>query len=103
MDCVVERLYAETIPRDKEPLARLIPNRKGEFAPQLFQAMHSPLFVKVQRDFAIRPRSKHVATLLEVFSNAFEVVEFPIRDDLQLAIFVRDGLVPTCEVDNTEA
>ena len=34
--------------------------------------------------------------------TAFEVVEFAIRDDLELAILIRDGLVAAREIDNAE-
>jgi len=65
--------------------------------------MHSLLFVEVERDLAIRLRSKDMTSLLELLSNSFEVVEFSIRDNLQLAIFVRDWLISTREVDDAEA
>jgi hypothetical protein len=98
----VQGLDAEAVARREEQLFARIPEDEGVFAAQFAQAFDAHIFVQMQQDFAVGPRTESVAARFETGTNPFEVVELAVYDDMNRAVFVAQGLVTSGEVDDAE-
>jgi hypothetical protein len=79
-----------------------VPNGEGEHASQVLDAIITVLLVGMNNDLCVTIRGKAVTALLEFFPKLTIVIDFPIEDDEDALIFVKDGLMATREVNNRE-
>jgi hypothetical protein len=84
-------------------LVALVPQNKREFTSQVFEAVGAKLFVQMQRYLAVGFGSESMAALFEFASLTLEIIELTIDDDPYALVFVGDGLVTGCEIDNAQA
>ena len=97
---IVERLDAEPIASAEEALLLFIPNREGEHAAEVIDAVDAPLTIGLQNDFGIGMRSE---TLGPEFDTQFDVVvDLAVeRDPIAAGIFHR--LAAGIDVDDAQA
>ena len=81
---------------------RLVPEREGELATQLFQTAGPQVLVQVQRDLAVGRGPEPVALLLQLALDPLEVVELAVDDDMHAPVLVRDWLVAGRQIDDAE-
>ena len=77
----IERLFAEPVARQKEPLLRAIPDRKREHAVQFLQHLFAVLFVKMDQNFGVGVRVKLMPRLFEFLAQGAIIVNFAVEDD----------------------
>jgi hypothetical protein len=65
--------------------------------------MDTPIFVKVQSDFTVRPGSKPVPVPFERSPDALKVIKLAVDDNSKLLVFVGDGLVAAGQVNDAQA
>ena len=90
---IEQGLDAEAVARGEDGPVLLIPEHKGELAPQSVQALHAEIFVEMQGDLAVRARAQSMAGLLEFALDRLVAVEFAIDDDAGLAVLAGDRLI----------
>ena len=102
MKCIKQRLDAKAIASRENRAVSLVPNHKSEFPAQPVQALRAEIFIKVERDFAVRARAQAVSRLFELSLNRFIAIEFAVDHDPSAAVFAGDGLVARRQVDDAE-
>src|SRR5699024_1577327 len=76
---VVEGLNAEDVPGAEELLLLLVPDDKGEHAPQLLQNALAVLLVPVEDGLRIGAGGELVSLLQQVLPQSLEIVDFPVE------------------------
>ena len=99
---VEERLEAEAVARREERAGLLVPDHEGELAAQVFQAAGAVFLVEVERDLTVGAGAEAVPLRLELGSDALEVVELAVDDDVEPPVLARDRLVAVGVVDHQE-
>src|SRR5262245_20349377 len=56
MEGIKQWLDAKPVARGKDPSVGLVPEHKGEFAPQPMQAVDAQVFIEMESDLAVRVR-----------------------------------------------
>ena len=100
--CPVQRLDAQPIAREQQPPLRRIPDGKREHAAEPVNAIVTPLLVGVHDRFSVGLRAVAVPALLEVAPDRGVVVDLPVVDDPDRAVFVRERLLAGAQVDDTQ-
>src|ERR1035437_8944355 len=92
---VIQRLLAQAIARQEQRLAARIPNRRGEHAVKLFDALRPRLLIEVQEGLDVAVRAETVASLLQAPAQILVIIDLAIADEPERAILVRHGLPPS--------
>jgi hypothetical protein len=98
----VERLYPQAVAREQQALGRGIPDRKGEHAAQLRDAVRAELLVEVEDGLGVAVGAQHVPAGYEPAAQLLVVVDLAVEDDRFGAVFVEDRLLAPGQVDDTE-
>src|ERR1700722_20194331 len=64
--------------------------------------MGAEFLVQMQRNLAVRTRSKQMSAPLQFASLAFEVIELAVDDDVNPLVLVRDRLIAGGEVNDAQ-
>src|SRR5262249_28508373 len=72
---IEERLDPEPIAREKELLARAVPDAEREHAVEALDARRAPLHVRPQEDLGVRTRDEPMAEARELVTKLDEVVD----------------------------
>ena len=99
----VERLHADVIDRQHQPLVRGVPQREGVHAAQVREQVEAVLLVQVDDRLAVALRAKGVLLLHQRAAQFFVVVDFAVEDQRNRAIFVVERLVAARHVDDAQA
>ena len=100
-EVVVEGLDAEVVPGAEQGLLGLVPDGKGEHAPQLGQHPLAPLLVAVEQDLGVRVvGGEGVARLHQLSAQLHEVVDLAVEHHGQVFILVEHGLGAARQVDD---
>ncbi len=99
---VVQRLDAQPVARDEERFRVAIPDGKGEHAAQMLHTVGAVLLEEVNDGLGIAVRAVVVAALDELFAQGKMVINFAVEHDPERAVFVRNRLMSTRNVDNAE-
>ena len=102
MDRIKKRLNAEPITRSKQRAVVLVPKHKRKLATQLVEALDAQVFVQMECDLAVRPRSQVVAGAFEFALGGLVVIEFAVNDDVFAAIFAGNRLVAGGQIDDAK-
>ena len=78
---VVERLHAESVAREEERLLVAIPQREGEHAAELLDAILAPRFPGVDDDLGVALRVKNVPEARELGNQLLEIVDLAVEHD----------------------
>src|SRR6185437_2035197 len=81
---------------------RTIPNRKREHPAQVFDAVAAVLFVKVNDGFCVALRAVAMSSGFEIRAQLLMVVNFTVKDDPNVFVFIGEGLMPGLEVDDAK-
>ena len=100
--CPVQRFDAQPIAREQQSPFRRIPDGKREHAAKPVNAIVTPLLVGVHDGFSVRLRTVAVPAILEVTPDRGVVVDLPVVDDPDRAVFVRERLLAGAQVDDTQ-
>src|ERR1017187_9897411 len=100
---MVKRFYAQVVAREKELTLLRIPKGKCEHAIKTFDTCRTPLFVGVDNDLRIRLRLELMTEACQLFSQFDEVVNFPIKNNLNASVFVPNRLPSTTDVNNAKS
>ena len=95
-----ERLLSQPIAGEDQLLPLGVPKGQGEHAVQMRDELRPFLLVEVDDGLGIAMGAKLVAGAFEPAAEVAEVVDFTVENDPDRAVFVREGLLPTCHVDN---
>ncbi len=100
---VIQRFLAEAIACSQEFLSFSVPKGERKHATKMQHTIISIFFVRVNDDLGVAIGGKAVTKVLQLFLKLAIVVYFPIEDDKNTPIFVKNGLMSTPEVNNREA
>ena len=76
--------------------------RKREHAAEPVNAIVTPLLVGVDDGLGVGPRTVAVPALLEIAPDCGVVVDLPVVDDPDRAVFVRERLLAGAQVDDAQ-
>src|SRR5437667_2527635 len=97
---VVQRLNSNPVPRQKQRLRIVIPNREGKHATQLLQAFGTQFLVKVNNHLRIRLSLEGVPFTKQDTPQLLIVIDLPIENDPDRAVLIREWLVASAEVND---
>ncbi len=100
---VKKRLDSKAVARRENRAVCLVPNHKRKFSAQPVQTLCSELFVKMQRNLAVRARAQTVPRPFKFFSNHFVPVKFAVHYDPYGFILIRDRLIACRKIDNAQS
>src|SRR5260370_9772344 len=100
---VIERFLPEAVAGRKQALAFPVPDGEGEHPAQVLDTLIPVLFVGVNDGLGVTIRTKVMTTLLKLFLQFTIVIDFPIQDDENALIFVKNRLMTASQVDDREA
>src|SRR5712691_7711301 len=100
---VIQGFFAEAVTGSQQALAFPIPEGEGKHPAQMLDTLITVLFVGVNDSLGVTIRAEVMATLLELFLQFTVVIDFPIQDDENALIFVKNGLVAASQVNDREA
>jgi hypothetical protein len=86
--CIKERLLAEPVAGEHEPLPLRVPDREREHAIQRLGAPLPELLVKMDQDLGVAARLEAVPLRLERAAQLLVVVDLAVEDDLDRAVLV---------------
>ena len=89
---VVERLLAEPIARDEEPLAARVPDGEGEHPRQPLGKRVAPLFITVDEHLGVAARAEDVPARDQFVAQAEIIVNLSVEGDGDRAVLVVHGL-----------
>src|SRR5205807_10146133 len=96
----VERLDTEAVAAKHEPSLLAVPEREGKHTPELVDQPLSFLLIKVDQNLGITLRSENVPLSAKPGPQIFEVVDFAVEDDPDRAIFIRQRLIASGQIDD---
>ena len=99
---VEQRLLTEVIAGDEQALAAAVPDREHEHAPEPLEHPLAFVLEQVHEDLGVGAGAELVPAPPELLPQLLVVVDLAVEDHLQVAVFVRDRLVPAGEVDDAE-
>ncbi len=99
----VERLHADVIDRQHEPLCVGVPQSEGVHPAQMGEQVKPVLLVEVDDRLAVALRAEVVFLLHQRAAQFFVVVDFAVEDQRNRAIFVIERLVAPGDVDDAQA
>ena len=99
-DGVINRLDSHPVPGQHQRLLALIPNRKSEHAPKSFYTGRPEFLIEVNDHFGIRASTEHMASGQEIVTEFLEVIDFPIKDNPDGPILIRQRLMTRCQIDD---
>ena len=97
---VVQGLNAEKIPGAEKLPFLLVPDDKGEHAPQLVQQPGAVFLIPVQQHLRVGGGFKHMARCQQVLFNLLKIVDLPIKGEHLAPVLVEDGLAAALQVDD---
>src|SRR5207302_8663917 len=97
-----ERLLAEAVAREHEPVSAGVPERDREHPVEALDERGPVLLVEVRDHRCVSPAADVVAALGELASELGEVVELAVEDGDDVAALARDGLVAELGIQNLE-
>src|ERR1039458_6951595 len=92
---VIQGLLAQTIAREEQRLAARIPNRRGEHAIELVDALKPRLLIEVQEGLDVAVCAEAVASLLQVPTQILVVIDLPVAHEPKRTVLVRHRLPPS--------
>ena len=98
-----QRLLAESIAREHEPLRLGIPEREGEHAAKSADRIKIPGPVGLDENLGVRGRAEAMAKRQELFTELDVVVDLAIEGDGKSAVLARHRLMPAANIDDREA
>src|SRR5258706_16457953 len=99
---VQERLLAEPIPREQQPLARAIPDGQREHALQVGDPGLALFLMEVDDHFRVAGGPEAMAGRLEAAAKLLKVVELAVEPRPDRPVFFRDRLVAAGAVDDRQ-
>jgi hypothetical protein len=100
---VAERLLADAVARQQEPLLLLVPDGEGEHAAQRLDAALPHVLVEGEDGLGVGLRLELEASALQVLAQLPVVVDLAVEDDPVALVGVGDGLVAGVQVDDGQA
>src|SRR5581483_183899 len=100
---IVERLDAQSVPGNKETLLSSVPNRKGEHASEVLNAVATVFLVQVDNRLSIAMGPVFMATAHQIVAQAGMVIDFAVKDHPDGTIFIADWLMPGSKVHDAQA
>ena len=100
---VVQRLLADAVAGEEEPLALAVPDRDREHAGERRREVGAALLVHVRDHGRVAGAGHLVAARLEVAAHVAEVVQLAVEHRDDVAGLVRHGLLAGLEVDDAES
>src|SRR5208282_1316810 len=94
----VQRLDADAVAGEHQPLPGIAPDGSREHATQAFETSGVPLQKCLQDGFSITVSLKTVAQRLKLAADLEVVVNFAIEGDDRVAIFGKNRLIAACQV-----
>ena len=101
---VVQRLLAHPVTRQKQAAAIAVPQRDGEHAVQVKQAVRPPAFPRMHDGLGVRViAGEHVAQRFQLRAQFSEIVNLAVEHDGDRAVLVEHRLMPARDVDHRKA
>src|SRR5438067_5231467 len=89
----IERLDAEAIAHEQQPLLRRVPERERKHAAEPVDALVAPLLVRVDDRFGVRAGLVAMTARFEIAPNLGVVVDLAVEDDPDRLVLVRQRLM----------
>src|SRR6185436_1924721 len=99
---IEQRLLAETIARQHQLLAPVVPQRDREHAVELARKLITHLLVEVNDDLGVALRREAVPLLFEALAQLLEVVDLAVLDGPDRSVLVAHRLMATGDVDDAQ-
>jgi hypothetical protein len=96
----VERLNADPVACQNEPVLRFGPKGDGEHAAQPPEASRVPFEKSLENGFSITMRAEAVATLLQFVANFLVIVNLAVKYDDYIFVLGDYGLVSAAQIDD---
>src|SRR5262245_47867500 len=100
---IVERLLAHPVAGQQQPPAGRVPDREGEHAIELGNAIVAIDLVGVGDHLGVRARSEAMPMPLQMSAQLREVVDLPVLDHVDGAVLVGEGLLSGLEIDDAQS
>src|SRR5262245_10333137 len=100
---VVQRLDAESISHDIQEVLALIEKGDREFAAEMCDEILSIFLVQVNDDLGIRTCTETVPPPDKISGGVRKPVQLAVEDHPDRAIFIRQRLLSTLEIDDGQA
>ena len=98
-----QRLYAQSVPRQKQlPLGYII-ERKGEHAMQPRHTFRSPLAIGFKNDFAVTVGAKGVAQHLQFAAQFLKIIDLAVEHQRQTFVTGQHRLCAAAKINDRQA
>jgi hypothetical protein len=99
----IQRLLAEAVAREQQPLLARVPHREGELAAQVVHHFEAPVLVGAQQHLGVGIEREAVTALRELGAQLAEVVDLAVERERDARGLVAHGLARAVRVDDGEA
>src|SRR5262249_53419749 len=99
---VVQRLDAEAVARKKQTAFSDVPHGEREHASKVVDHRWPLVLVEMDQRLSIALRVEVMAATYQARTQLLVVVDLPVEDDPDRAVFVPNGLMPRREVDDAQ-
>ena len=99
---VIERLLAQPVARQEQFPPRAVPQREGEHAVELGQAVRPPLLPGMDDRLGVAMRAEHVPGGFQPRAQGLEIVDHAVEDDRNGAVLVVHRLLPGAWIDDRQ-
>jgi hypothetical protein len=100
--CVVQRLFAQPIPRQEHGTCLGVPEGKGEHSLEIVYEVWASVGVQMQDDFGIGASTETIAPLFELFSDLGKSVDFAVEGDDKRVIIICERLLAGLQIDDAQ-
>ena len=97
-----ERLLAEAVAGEEEPVARRVPDREGEHAAQVAHDLVAPMLVAAQQHLGVGVEREAVAAGVELLTQLAEIVDLAIEREREPGSLVHHRLASALGIDDRE-
>ena len=101
-DSINERLLSHAVSREEQLPMTVVPDREGEHAAQMLDAVVTPLLVGVNDALGVARRAEAMAECFELRLQFAVVVDLAIECDPHRTVFIRERLMSAREIDDRE-
>src|SRR5271166_4371451 len=99
---IVERLDAQPVSRCEDGALAAIPDHEGEHAAEMLYTVVPIFLIEMNDRFGVAARAVVMTLRFKLSSELGVVVNFPIEDDPNIAVLVRNWLMTRLDIDDAQ-
>src|ERR1035441_2158409 len=88
------------VPGQEQLTLFLIPDCKGKHSVETLDAIHPPLFIRMDDDLRVRLCPEHMTGFFQFLPQFDKIVDLTVEHDLDAAIFIPDRLCTAPEIND---